>query len=340
MEAAVQLGRQLHNQALACTSLVVAQSTLYRYLAPKKERTLKPRPAPARALPPETRQEILDHLHAEEFIDRSPSEAFHTLLDRGVYYGSVRTYYRILNANDEVKDRRNHRRHVVHAKPELVATGPKQCWSWDITKLKGHGKFVYYHLYTIIDIYSRYVVGWLLAPREAGCLAEELIEATCRRQQIPRNQLTIHSDRGAAMQSAPVVNLLAQLDITKSNSRPHVSNDNPFIESFFSTAKAYPTFPERFGSLEDALSFCRQLFPWYNTLHCHSGIAYLTPETVHYGRADEVLEGRHQTMLQAYKQTPERFVRGAPKLKVLDHAVYINPPAAPKDTPLVKSSLN
>lgn len=208
------------------------------------------------------------------------------------------------------------------------------------TKLKGHGKFVYYHLYTIIDIYSRYVVGWLLAPREAGCLAEELIEATCRRQQIPRNQLTIHSDRGAAMQSAPVVNLLAQLDITKSNSRPHVSNDNPFIESFFSTAKAYPTFPDRFGSMEDALSFCRQLFPWYNTHHCHSGIAYLTPETVHYGRADEVLKGRHYTMMQAYEQTPERFVRGAPKLKVLDHAVYINPPAATKEAPMVQGSLN
>lgn len=340
METALELGNGISNQALACRTLDVSRATIYRHLAPKKELFRKPKPPSSRALPPEVCQEILDHLHGEEFVDRSPSEAFHTLLDRGIYYGSVRTYYRILNTNEEVKDRRNHRRHPVHARPELVATGPNQVWTWDITKLKGHGKFVYYHLYVIIDIYSRYVVGWLLAPREAGCLAEQLIEATCRRQNIPRNQLTIHSDRGAAMQSSPVVNLLAQLDVTKSNSRPHVSNDNPFIESFFSTGKAYPTFPERFGSLEHALSFCRQLFPWYNASHCHSGIAYLTPETVHYGNADEVLKSRHKTMLRAYIQTPERFVKGPPKLKVLDRAVYINPPVATKEAPMVKCSLN
>lgn len=340
METVVELGMGLRNQALACRALDVSPATLYRHLAPKKERTSSSRPVSRRALPRETRQEILDHLHSEEFVDRSPSEAFHTLLDRGLYYGSVRTYYRILDANNEVKDRRNRRRHAVYARPELVATGPNQVWAWDITKLKGCGKFEYYHLYTIIDIYSRCVVGWLLAPREAGCLAEQLIEEACERHQIPRNQLTIHSDRGAAMQSASVVNLLIRLDITKSNSRPHVSNDNPFIESLFSTAKAHPGFPDRFGGMDDALSFCRRFFPWYNKNHCHSGIAYLTPETVHCGQANSVLAARHQTMIQAYMLNPERFVNGPPKLRVLDHAVYINRPDSTPEDAALKHSLN
>lgn len=340
MEAVLDLGKELGNTSEACRCLDVPRANLYRAMTPPPEQDAKPKAPSPRALPPETRQAVLDHLHSDEFIDSSPSEMVHTLLDRGTYLASVRTCYRILADNDEVKERRNQLRHPLYVRPELVATGPNQVWTWDITKLKGPGKFEYYHLYVMIDIFSRYVVGWMLAYRESGELAEQFIEETCRREGIPPNQLTIHSDRGAAMQSLPVINLLASLDIRKSNSRPHVSNDNPFIESHFKTTKSHPEFPRRFGGFEHALSFCRTFFPWYNRRHCHSGILYLTPATVHLGNADAALASRHQTMLKAYAEHPERYVNGPPKLKVLERAVYINRPTTEGGKVATESSLN
>jgi putative transposase len=339
METVLELSKDLRSTSLACAALGISRATLYRAMTPQVARKRSPKPS-SRALPPETRQAVLDHLHGEEFVDRSPSEMVHTLLDRGVYLASVRTCYRILEAHGEVQERRNQLRHPKHARPELIATGPNQVWCWDITKLKGPGKFVYYHLYVIIDIYSRYVVGWMLAHREDGQLAKQLIEETCKREGIQPNQLVIHSDRGAAMQSLPVVHLLAQLDILKSNSRPHVSNDNPFIESHFKTVKNHPKFPDRFGSYEDALRFCQELFRWYNHSHCHSGILFLTPAVVHSGRADDILRSRHEVVMKAFSEHPERFVNGPPKLKVLDRAVYINSPTSKSKKHVLGSSLN
>jgi putative transposase len=287
-------------------------------------------PAPCvhyRALKLAEEQKILEVLHGERFVDRAPSEVYHTLLDEGVYLGSVRTYYRILAKHQEVKERRAQRRHPEYKKPELLATGPNQVWTWDITKLLGPAKWTYYYLYVIIDIYSRYVVGWMLAEREAGCWAQQLIEETYEKQEIQPGQLTIHSDNGSPMQATPTVSLHARLDITKSNSRPHVSNDNPFSESQFKTLKYSPGFPRRFlGGFEDASEFCTGFFPWYNKEHRHSGIAFVTPEMVHYGLADEALAKRHVLLLDAYRANPERFIQGPPKLRSLEKAVYINPP--------------
>lgn len=281
----------------------------------------------ARALTAVERQLILDALHSERFVDRAPAEVYHTLLDEGIYLGSVRTYYRVLAENLEVKERRAQRRHPEYAKPELIATGPNQVWTWDITKLLGPAKWTYYYLYVILDIFSRYVVGWMLAEREASIWAQQLIEETCEKQNIKPGQLTMHSDNGAPMQATPMVGLHARLDITKTNSRPHVSNDNPFSESQFKTMKYSPGFPRRFqGGFEEASEFCKGFFPWYCREHRHSGIAFLTPEMVHYGLADQALAGRHMRLLQAYNTHPQRFIQGPPKLNQLDRAVYINPP--------------
>lgn len=280
-----------------------------------------------RALKADERQQILDVLHSERFIDRAPAEVFYTLLDEGIYMGSIRTYYRILAANQEVKERRAQRRHPEYRKPELIATGPNQVWSWDITKLLGPAKWTYYYLYVILDIYSRYVVGWMLAEREASAWAQQLIEETYEKQNIMPGQLTIHSDNGAPMQATPMVGLHARLDIAKTNSRPHVSNDNPFSESHFKTLKYSPGFPQRFhGGFDEASEFCKGFFPWYCEEHRHSGIAFLTPEMVHYGLADQALAERHLRLLEAHQAHPERFIQGPPKFRQLARAVYINPP--------------
>lgn len=321
-----ELAPQLGQVSQACKALSVPRSTFYRATASPRERVPKESPRPKNSLSPDERQEILDHLHSERFVDKSPAQAYHALLDEGVYIGSIRTYYRILNANNEVRERRAQRRHVNYQKPELIATAPNQVWTWDITKLKGPAKWEYFHLYVVLDIFSRYVVGWMLATRESGNLAKQLLEESYLKQRIQPHQLVIHSDRGAAMKSLSVVNLHAKLDITKSHSRPHVSNDNPFSEAQFKTLKYQPEFPSRFGCFEDAQSFCRGFFPRYNAQHHHSGILYLTPETVHYGREDEILELRYQEILAAYNQHPERFLNGPPKPKKLERAVYINPP--------------
>jgi putative transposase len=265
-------------------------------------------------------------LHSERFVDQSPAEVQATLLEEQTYLCSTRTMYRILDAAQEVRERRDQARHPAYAKPELVATAPNQIWSWDITKLKGPIPYLYYSLYVILDLFSRYVVGWMVAASENAHLAQRLIEATCLKQGIGPHQLTIHADRGAPMRSKLLVELYADLNIGVSHSRPRVSNDNPFSESQFRTFKYRPEFPNRFGSPEHARGVSHDLFTWYNDAHHHSGLSYLTPADVHYGRAATILEVRHRTRLAAYDAHPERFVQGPPRLEILPHAVWINPP--------------
>jgi putative transposase len=284
-------------------------------------------------LQPVERQAVLDELHSERFVDKAPGEVVATLLDEGRYLCSERTMYRALASDGEVRERRNQLRHPKYAKPELLAKGPNQVWSWDITKLKGPVKWTYFYLYVILDIFSRYVVGWLLARRESGALAKRLIAESCEKQQVDRDQLTLHSDRGTSMKSKTVAQLLGDLGVTKSHSRPHVSNDNPFSEAQFKTLKYRPDFPGRFGSFEDGLSLCRAFFGWYNDEHRHSGIGMLTPAMVHYGQAESVLAGRKSVMAAAYAAHPERFVRGAPKIRRPPDAVWINPPRSPECDP-------
>jgi len=266
-------------------------------------------------------------------MDKAPTADYAKLLDKGRFLCSIRTMYRILAANKEVKERRNQLRHPAYKKPELLAVSPNQVWSWDITKLKGPAKWTSYYLYVIIDIYSRYVVGWMIAPNQTGSLAEELISQTCDRQGIERDQLIIHSDRGTPMTSKVVALLLSDLGVTKSLNRPYVSNDNPYSESQFKTLKSRPTFPDRFGSIEDARAWCQSLFKWYNGEHYHGGIALMTPATVHHGRAQLCNASRQIILSSAYNQHPERFVNGQPKTIPLPEAAWINRP-----TPVVLSS--
>lgn len=330
MNAAMELSPMV-GVGPACAALGVNRASFYRQGKPKvlPLATKLARPRPSLALADEERQIVLDLLHSERFVDLSPREIHAILLDEGMYHCSVRTMYRILDQEDEVRERRRQRRHPVYAKPELVATGPNQVWSWDITKLKAADKGSFYHLYVILDIYSRYVVGWMVATTESGELAKRLIGDTCEKQGIQRGMLTIHSDRGTSMKSKSVSNLLSDLDVAKSHSRPKVSNDNPFSESQFKTLKYHPEFPERFGSLEDAQSFCRSFFPWYNNEHRHSGIAYLPPGSVHHGEAASLLESRRKTLDEAVQRHPARFKGKTPKLASLQKAVWINPPQTP-----------
>ena len=310
-----------------CQSVGLARATLSRRRQPVRPSTPTVRAPSSRALIPAERQAVLDVLHSERFVDQSPAEVHATLLEEQTYLCSTRTMYRILDAAAEVRERRNQARHPAYAKPELVATAPKQIWSWDITKLKGPIPYLYYSLYVILDLFSRYVVGWMVAPQENARLAQRLIDATCRKQGIGPHQLTIHADRGAPMRSKLVAELFADLSIDASHSRPRVSNDNPFSEAQFRTFKYRPEFPDRFGSIAHARNVGHHLFTWYNEAHHHSGLTYLTPADVHYGRAAQVLEGRHRTRLAAYTAHPERFVQGPPCLETLPHAVWINPPA-------------
>jgi putative transposase len=277
------------------------------------------------ALSEEERAAVLEQLHSERFVDASPAQVYATLLDEGTYLASERTMYRILAAAGESGERRDQLRHPAYAKPELLATGPNQLWSWDITKLKGPATWSWFHLYVLLDVFSRYVTGWLLASRESGVLADRLIAETVAREGVTGG-LTIHADRGPAMTSKPVAYLLADLGITKSHSRPHVSNDNPFSEAQFKTLKYRPDFPSRFGSIEDARAFCRTFFGWYNTEHRHSSLGLLTPEMVHRGRAGEVRAARQVVLADAHAAHPERFVRKPPEPPPLPGPVWINPP--------------
>lgn len=285
---------------------------------------------PPRALSAEDKQQVLAVLHEDRFVDKAPAEVYAALLDERHYLCSIRTMYRILKENDEVRERRNVLRHPQYKKPELLATGPNQVWSWDITKLKGPVKWTYYYLYVILDIFSRHAVGWMIAHRETAELAKLLIGETCLRQRIDEDTLIIHSDRGSSMTSKAVAMLMADLGVTKSLSRPHVSNDNPFSESQFKTLKYRPAFPECFGSIEDARAFCQRFFDWYNNEHYHSGIALMTPFMVHYGLAENCNRSRQEVLRQAYEEHPERFVRGLPKVRDLPEAVWINPPESEK----------
>lgn len=285
-----------------------------------------------RALSEGEEKRAIEVLNEPRFVDRAPAEVFAMLLDEDTYICSERTMYRILAKNQQVRERRNQLRHPQYVKPELMATGPNQVWSWDITKLKTFTKFVYLYLHVILDIYSRYVVGWMLAEHENGKLACRLVEETYQKQGVRPGQIILHSDRGSPMKSLGLAQLLATLDVDPSFSRPHVSNDNPFSESQFKTLKYHPGFPNRFAGMHDGLDHCRAFFPWYNSEHRHSGIAYLTPSDVHHGRAAKIIQDRQRTLDKAYQAHPERFPRGIPKPKQLPPAVWINPPT-PEETP-------
>lgn len=310
----------------ACHVLNVPRSSLYRARQPKA--LLKPRPTPSRALNPQERAEVRTVLNSERFQDCSPRQVYAALMDEQIYLCHWRTMYRILKEHDEVHERRYQRKHPVYAKPQRVATGPNQLWSWDITKLKGPVKWHYYYLYVILDIFSRYVVGWLLAEQEAADLAEVLISESCAKQGIVREQLTLHADRGAPMKAKTVSQLLTDLGVTQSHSRPHVPNDNPYSEAQFKTLKYQPDFPGRFGSYQQAQLWARRFFPWYNHQFYHSSLGLLTPASVHYGQAELILDQRQQVLQTAYAAHPERFIRGRPHVTTLPAQVWINPPQA------------
>lgn len=328
---------------MACKALLVPRASFYRArqatscAAPPVATPPGPATPHPRALGKQERTHVRDLLHSDRFVDCPPEVVHATLLDEGTYLCSPRTMYRILDDHQEVRERRNQLQRPVYARPELLATAPNQVWSWDITKLLGPATWTYFYLYVILDIFSRYVVGWMLADAERAALATRLISETCAKQAIEPAQLTIHADRGASMASKPVAFLLADLGVTKSHSRPHTSNDNPFSESHFKTLKYRPDFPDRFASKEHAHAFCRDFFSWYNLDHRHSGIAFLTPHVVHHGLAEEVLAARHATLMAAYLAHPERFPRGAPSPTPLPAQVFINPPPPqPQITPSPK----
>ena len=330
MGAATDLSEQVSHSA-ACRAFGVARSGFYRRRRPPQARPAMctaARPV-RRRLSPEERAAVVETLNSERFADASASQVYATLLDEGVYLCSISTMYRILRGARQVRERREQLQHPNYRKPELLATAPNQVWSWDITKLRGPAKWMFFHLYVILDIFSRYVVGWLVADRESETLAVELIKQTCIKQGIRPGQLILHADRGSSMTSKPLVFLLADLGVDKSHSRPHVSNDNPYSESQFKTMKYRPEFPDRFGGIEESRDFCRIFFPWYNNEHRHSGIGLLTPATVHYGRGMVVTSQRASVLQQAFDAHPNRFVRGVPRPPAQPTAAWINPPVVP-----------
>jgi putative transposase len=317
----------LGNRA-ACVALGRSRASYYRRhrkSAPRPRRVRERTPQP-RALSADERTEILSVLHQERFVDQAPASIYANLLDEGRYLCSVPTMYRLLHAEGEVCERRRQATHPARVKPELVAYGPNQTWSWDITKLLGPAKWTYYHLYVVIDIFSRYVPGWLLATRERSELAEDLLSQSIRKQHITADQLTIHSDRGPSMASKTVALLLADLGVTKSHSRPHCSNDNPYSEAQFKTLKYRPAFPDRFGSIEDARAFCQRFFRWYNDEHRHSGLGFHTPASAHFGQAAQIQLQRERVLQVAYAAHPERFVRQLPLPPALPGPAWINKP--------------
>ena len=326
MTAVRDIAPRVGGVAPACAALGVSRATWYRWRSPVygPPRLKRSR----RQLSDAERRVVLEVLHEERFVDRAPAEIHATLLDEGRCLSSVSTMYRLLRQADEVRERRAHRHRREFARPELLAERPNELWSWDITKLKGPQKWRYYYLYVIIDVFSRYVVGWMVAPRETAALAEKLIDETCKRQRIQRDQLTIHADRGSSMTSKSVAFLLADLGITKTHSRPHVSNDNCYSEANFKTLKYHVGFPGQFGSIEDARAYAGPFFDWYDNEHRHSGLAMLTPADVHFGKSAATIAARNDTLKQAHEAHPERFVRGVPVAASPPSAVWINPPQA------------
>ena len=333
MIAAEQLAEDV-GVSQACEALGIPRASFYRRRQPPQSESARdnaPTARSSRALSQPERDVVRQTLYSERFMDKSPRQVYASLLDDGEYLCSVRTMYRILDEDNASKERRNQLKRPNYKKPELLATAPNQVWSWDITKLLGPEKWTYYYLYVILDIFSRYVVGWVLAHREHADLATRLIRETIEKQNVLEDQLIIHSDRGPSMTSHSVAQLLGTLGVTKSHSRPHVSNDNPFSESQFKTMKYRPEFPDRFGSHDDGLSFCRRFFAWYNDEHYHSGIGLVTPAMLHYGQAQQIIASRQVTLLTAYATHPERFVQGAPVPPELPSAVWINPPRDDKE---------
>jgi len=310
----------------ACQMLAIPRSSLHRTRQVTEPEVRHEPTVSPRALQPAEKAEVRQVLNSDRFADQPPREVYAMLLDEGTYLCSWRTMYRILDENQEVRERRNQLRHPMYARPELLATQPNQLWSWDITKLLGPTKWTYYYLYNILDVFSRYSVGWLIAERESASLAEELIAATCVRQNIQAGQLTLHADRGSSMSSKPVALLMADLGVTKTHSRPHVSNDNPFSESQFKTLKYRPDYPERFGCQQDARTWAAQFFRWYNYEHHHSALGLLTPADVHFGRAQTILNQRQQVLHTAFQKNPERFVKGPSTPAPVPSTVWINPP--------------
>jgi putative transposase len=323
METIKTLGAELSIVA-TCAALSFARATYYRQLQPMLGPAAK-RASP-RALPADERKAVLDVLHEERFVDLAPAEVYATLLDEGRYVCSERTMYRVLAENQEVRERRDQLRHPKYAAPELLAIKPNQLWSWDITKLLGPAKWTYFYLYVVLDVFSRYVVGWLVADAESSLLAERLITDAYDRHGIKPGQLGVHADRGPSMKSNHVAMLLANLGVTKTHSRPHVSDDNPYSEAQFKTLKYRPDFPERFGSIEDAQGFNGDFFRWYNNEHHHTGLGLLTPADVHFGRAEDRHANRIIVLKAAQRAHPERFVAGIPIPPPLPTAAWINRP--------------
>jgi putative transposase len=315
----------------ACAAAGVPQASWYRR---HRASPVPPRPVPVphrgrrqpRALNPAERRAILDMLHSERFADTAPAGAWAILLDEGTCLASVSTFYRVLRQAGESRERRAQAARPAAVKPELVATGPNQVYSWDITRLHGPAKWTYYYLYVILDIYSRYAAGWMVATCESAALAEKLIAETCAKQGITRRQLSARAGRGSPMTSKPVALLLAGLGVTQSRSRPHVSNDNPYSEAQFKTLKYRPGFPARFGSIEAARKHCQDFFPWYNHQHRHGGLGLHTAADVHHGRATTVQAARADVLTAAYHARPERFVRKPPAPPKLPGTSWINPP--------------
>jgi putative transposase len=331
MEAATALAPTI-GVVPTCQALGIPRANFYRQARPSARVPAlavdaTPDRSSPRALNPSERQAILATLHTPRFQDRAPAEVYATLLDEGVYLASERTFYRLLAADGEATERRNQLIHPTYHKPELLATRPNEVWSWDITKLLGPAKWTYFYLYVILDIFSRYVVGWMVAHQEQAALAERLIADTLAKQEIAPGQLTIHADRGTSMTSKPVAFLLADLGVTKTHSRPHVSNDNPYSEAQFKTLKYRPDFPDHFLGIEDARVFCQDFFRWYNTEHRHAGIGLMAPEAVHYGRAAETYAIRTAVLQTAYAAHPERFVNHVPRPPPVPTTAWINPPA-------------
>ena len=311
---------------VACVATGRSRATLYRRRRGPRVTVKRARSSPPNKLSDAEVDEILHVLRSPRFVDASPAQVYFTLLDEGVYLASESTFYRLLRAHDSTRERRRQATHPPRVRPELVATGPLLVWSWDITKLRGPRRGEYYDLYVVLDIFSRYVVAWCVAPTEDGELAKELIADAVARHRVPPGQLTIHADRGSSMTSNPVTELLTFLGIGRSHSRPHVSNDNPYSEAQFKTLKYCPAFPERFGCIEDARAFCETFFAYYNHDHRHSGIGYHTPASVHYGTAEEVRAQRSDTLEAAYAANPTRFGGRRPEPPKLPTVAWINEP--------------
>ena len=318
----------------ACAALGVSRASVMRRRArlSAPPAIVRPRPRPARALTAPQQDAVLELLHAPRFADQAPAEIYATLLDEDDYRCSIRTMYRLLNKNHEVRERRAQLRHPVYQKPELLAEGPNQVWSWDITKLKGPAKWSYFYLYVILDIYSRRVVGWCVVDSESAALFKTLFDETLTKHDVIPGQLTLHADRGGPMKAKATAFLLSDLGVTRSHNRPHVSNDNPFSESHFKTLKYQPRFPKCFGCIEDARSFCRGFFDWYNQDHHHFGIGLMTPDQVHYGQVDAVHAARQLTLDQAFRRNPERFVKRPPVPPAKPTDAWINPPQPKSQT--------